>query len=308
MALLLLAVVALAAAQTPFQGLSNFIVVRDSFTESQARNSGSDQICTAIYNVTLLPAFTTQGNDVGMLQPHGRNTSNFGNVYSANWAGQNLATIGADYSKFPFPNDAAKQAYAKSIFSVTALTEPTGTPLGFKPDTLRMHYSVCVRLFGVQSRWVEVMAQSPQPDRKLCVSDWRPDNGGRPNLNDNPFLTSCGQGHLYSCRPSPNAIVGGVVQDSLSLRFYCENCDDEQVSIYWRVTASQQPPSPSGVQKDSEDWCLWRQGADYPSSLLQPYPQDYVPPPVFEASLSSAWSLAVSVWLLAGLALLALVL
>lgn len=139
-------------------GLSNFVIERDSFTEEQARRSGTNEICTSIYNVTLLPAYTTQGNDIGMLQPHGRNTSGFGTLYAANWANQpNLAAIGADYTKFPFPTNAAKQSYAKSIFSVTALTEPEGTPLGFKLDTLRMHYSVCVRFFGIQNRWMEIM-------------------------------------------------------------------------------------------------------------------------------------------------------
>lgn len=290
--------------------MPNFIIERDSFTEEQARRSGTNEICTSIYNVTLLPAYTTQGNDVGMLQPHGRNTSGFGVKYSDNWAntGIPLNSIGADYTNFPFPNNPSKQSYAKSIFSLTALTEPQGTPLGFKLDTLRMHYSVCIRFFNVGSRWIELMAQSPQPDRKLCATDWRPDVGGRPNLADNPFLQSCGQGHLYSCRPSPNSMKNGVVQDTFALRFYCENCDDEQVSFYWRVVASQTPPAANGQQKDSEEWCLWRQGSDYPSSLLQPYPQDYVPPPVFEASLSSAWSAAASVWLLVVLALLALAL
>jgi hypothetical protein len=154
-----------AAAQRRFLNLPNFVIERDSFTEEQARLSGTNEICTSIYNVTLLPAFTTQGNDIGMLQPHGRNTSGFGTLYSKNWGNIDLSTIGMDYTNFPFPNNPAKQSAAKSIFSVTALTEPEGTPLGFKLDTLRMHYSVCVRFFGIGSRWIELMVR----EDKSCL-------------------------------------------------------------------------------------------------------------------------------------------
>jgi hypothetical protein len=92
-----------------------------------------------------------------MLQPHGKNTSGFGTLYGANWADVNPLIVGADYTNFPFPTNAAKQAAAKSMFSVTALTDPTGTPIGFKLEMLRMYYSVCVKVRGVNNRWVEVM-------------------------------------------------------------------------------------------------------------------------------------------------------
>lgn len=275
-------------------------------TESQAASQATDKICTAIYLINLRPEYTTQGNDIAMLQPHGKNTSGFGTLFP-NWAntGIDVTTVGADYTKFPFPTDVAKQSLAASMFSVTALTDPTGTPIGFKLDTMRMYYSVCVQVRGVTNRWIEIMAQTPQPDRKVCVSDWRPDNTGRTNLNQNPFQSSCGQGHLYTCRSSPNE----PNVDNMNIRFYGENTDDEQFSFYWRVVASQLPPVTSAnVQPDGETFCLYRKGDDYPSSLLQPYPQDYVPPPVFELSTSAAMSLSVSVWVLVALVALGLAL
>lgn len=293
-----------------------FQVIRAPMTGSEAMAQATDKICTAIYLITLQPQYTTQGNDLGMLQPHGINSTGYGALYPLNWAnsGVNINNVGADYSKYPFPNDVAKQSLASSMFSVTALTDPTGTPIGFKMETMRMYYSVCVQVRGVFNRWVEIMAQTPQPDRKICVSDWKPDNTVRSNMNANPFLTSCGQGHLYSCRGSPNEATSTGFADTMNIRFYGENTDDESYSFYWRVVASQLPPVPSPfaantyVQPDGEMFCLYRKGTDYPSSLLRPYPQDYVPPPVFELSTSSAMSLSASLVLLGSVVILFLAL
>lgn len=309
---LLVALVAAVFGQTPPPNSQYFAVNRAPTNDFGALNSGSDQICTAIYTVNLRPEFTTQGNDIGMLQPHGINTSNFGYKYQQYWENPivPLNTIGYDYTNSPFPTDAAKQAQAKAMFSVTALTDPTGTPIGFKLEIMRMYFSVCVHIKGVQNRWVEIMAQTPQPNRKICYSDWMPDGSGRPNLNANPYQKSCGQGELYACRSSPNEASGAtnvVYADNMNIRFYCEDCDDETSTFYWRIVASQDSPI-NGVQPDAENFCLNRKGTDYPSSLLQPYPADYSPPPVFELSTSSAMSLALSSWVLLALAVVCLVL
>lgn len=130
-------------------------------TPAQAAAQPSDQICTAIYTVYLRPEYTTHGNDLGMLQPHGKNTSGYGTLFEANWAqsGVNLSTIGADYTNWPFPTDPNKQANAKAQFSVTALTEPTGTPIGFKQEKMHMYYSVCVQIRNVGNRWIEIMVR-----------------------------------------------------------------------------------------------------------------------------------------------------
>eukprot|EP00051_Salpingoeca_urceolata_P011747 m.145980 g.145980 ORF g.145980 m.145980 type:complete len:109 (+) comp17236_c0_seq2:1110-1436(+) len=57
-------------------------------------------------------------------------------------------------------------------------------------------------------------------------------------------------------------------------------------------------------QPDAENWCGKRDGDDFPSSLLSPYSENYVEPPVF-AQVSAASSVAVSVWMLALAAILA---
>ena len=134
--------------------------------EAEAYAFPSDKICSAIYKIYLRPEFTTQGNDIGMLQPQGKNTSGFGQLYNAMdpnyWGdldkfGVTIDKVGFDYSKYPYQNDAVKQALAASGMTVTALLDGTGTPIGFKMDVLRMYNSVCVRILNVQNRWVEVM-------------------------------------------------------------------------------------------------------------------------------------------------------
>ena len=104
-----------------------------------------------------------------MLQPQGKNTSGFGQLYNAMdpnyWGDLNnsfppyvgIDKVGFDYSKYPYQNDAVKQALAASGMTVTALLDGTGTPIGFKMDVLRMYNSVCVRILNVKNRWVEVM-------------------------------------------------------------------------------------------------------------------------------------------------------
>jgi hypothetical protein len=130
-------------------------------TEAEALLQPTNKICTAIYTIYLRPEFTTQGNEIGMLQPHGKNTSGYGAYYNATsgtWADiANLNTIGADYTNYPYPLNVSKQSAAKAGFSVTALVDANGTPLGFKLDVMRMYFSVCVQIRNVQNRWVEIM-------------------------------------------------------------------------------------------------------------------------------------------------------
>ena len=78
---------------------------------------------------------------------------------------------------------------------------------------------------------------------------------------------------------------------SFQLMFYCkENCDATDMDFYWRIMSSHQTFATNDMQEksDNEDWCMYRRGDDYPSSLLQPYPDNYQPPPVFEGSTGSA--------------------
>ena len=115
-------------------------------------------MCTVIYDITLRPEYTTQGNDIGMLQPHGINTTDIANNWpNGTWADWPNVQIGADYTNYPNPSNVAEEAYAESIFSVKALVDPNGTPIGFKMDVVHMYYSVCVRVHGVENRWIELM-------------------------------------------------------------------------------------------------------------------------------------------------------
>jgi hypothetical protein len=260
----------------------------------------TDMECTAIYTVNLEAQFTTQGNDLGMLAAHGADTripnedprlQNFGGI------GGLKPNIGTDWRGHPFPTDSVKQAAARAQQSVTALTEvTTATPWGFQRDMLHMYHAVCVNVRGVQGRWVEIMAESLQPDQQICVQDWK-----RPNLAENPLQSACGNGNLYVCRESANEITSsGTYKDEMAVKFFCQDsCDDPYFEFYWRITASQLKPV-EGVQPDGENWCGMRAGDDFPSSLLDPYPENYDEPPVFGRSRSSA-STAVSSLLVAAL-------
>jgi hypothetical protein len=176
--------------------------------------------------VSLQDKYTVQGSDMGMLPPMGKDTTEF---------------KGANYVRFPFPNDVAKQANAAMQNSVTALTEGSSGrtelndayPLGFHTDVLEFESSICVEVRNVFNRWVEIMAEAP--DRALCVSDWK-----KTNTAGNPTQTSCGTNTLYTCRESGNAInKDGSFQDTMSLRFYCTGatCDSSDFAFRWRIVA-----------------------------------------------------------------------
>eukprot|EP00730_Choanoeca_flexa_P011846 TRINITY_DN2845_c0_g1_i1.p1 TRINITY_DN2845_c0_g1~~TRINITY_DN2845_c0_g1_i1.p1 ORF type:complete len:314 (+),score=78.51 TRINITY_DN2845_c0_g1_i1:98-1039(+) len=276
----------------------------------EARTESDHQECTAIYNVKLEGRHTTQGNDLGMTATHGKDTR----ISPSDPRYQNFASagingpIGRDWRNYPFPNSVEKQAAAARRQSVTALTEDTATPMGFVRSVMYEYHSVCVNVEGVYNRWVEIMAESLKPDQQICVMDWK-----RPNLAENPLQMACGNGELYACRESANEVIGAgngfTYKDDMAVKFFCQDsCDDSEFEFYWRIVASQMKPAPGNNdiamdarQPDGENWCATREGDDYPSSLLQPYPDNYDAPAIFERSESSASSVVASVFALVAL-------
>eukprot|EP00051_Salpingoeca_urceolata_P011752 m.146033 g.146033 ORF g.146033 m.146033 type:complete len:372 (+) comp17236_c0_seq6:229-1344(+) len=305
-------------------------IIRPPKFPHEVREYAKDRECSAIYLVTLSSEWTTQGNDKGMLPPHGKNmveivrenALNFrddGNRANGNW--------GKDWTSYPYPKDAAKQAQAAVEFKPSALTEARATPLGFKQDVMHYGHDICLRVRGVGRRWVEIMAQSSLPDQQICVSDWK-----KEDLGENPVQSTCGNGAVRMCRDSAleyadtreqpdqtNQLpVQEDLQDEMLLKIHCkDSCDFDDMEMFWRITASQLKATCDGVlsadgkscsgpwqQPDAENWCGKRDGDDFPSSLLSPYSENYVEPPVF-AQVSAASSVAVSVWMLALAAILA---
>ena len=232
--------------------------------------------------VTLNPKYTVQGNDIGMLLPMGVNTTAFG---------------GANYIGWPFPTDPIKQAAAVAQQSVTALTESTGHfqegtdayPLGFQTDTLVYDESICVYVKNVFNSYVEIMAETQ--NRAICVSDW-----GKADSAHNPIISTCAAQRLYQCRSSGNQYQSGGYTDTLALQFYCQGigCSSSDFNFKWRImarcTLARQPPpfipcsdmppdkhSGNTMQKDPY-FCQSRKTTDYPSTLAQPFPKNYVAP------------------------------
>ncbi|EGD82066.1 hypothetical protein PTSG_02747 [Salpingoeca rosetta] len=273
--------------------------IRAPVDEFMALMHAEHQECTAIYEAVLDPDLTVQGNDIGMWPTHGKDTTitpddpRYSNFHPWTNGGTIQRTFGDNFEREPYRDDPARQARAADKQSVTALTEDDATPLGFQRDTLRQYHAVCVHVRRVHERWVEIMAETLQPDQQVCVTDWN-----RPDLAENVHQESCGNGNLYTCRESTNSIgADGKYDDTMSLKFYCrESCDDPDFEFYWRIVASQDTPiritNPDGSQfwqqPDGENWCAHRAGDDFPSSLLKPYPVNYEPPAVFERSVSAA--------------------
>lgn len=243
----------------------------------------------------------------------------------------NLALLGADRVGMPAKDDSQAQARAKAVNSVTALTEDGATPNGFIKALMHQYYGVCVEVIGVATdanrrnnigveptnslggRWIEVMAQTTHANQAICATDF-----GRSDTHDDPVHSACGQGEVYTCREANLPVIGssgssprypatGTIGDntqgrsgvgSIMLKFHCEsNCDDPLYSFFFRITASQERPQLNVgklQQRDGENWCSMREGDDYPSSLLAPYPKNYVEPVVFDQELSSAAGVAAS--------------
>jgi hypothetical protein len=281
-ALLLLAVVGAAFGQT-YHGVK---VVRKDTEPEFLNPNGADPECTSIYEVTLSADMNNQCNDLSMLPPHG-----------ADLTGCELGNAN-DWRNWPYPNSAEKQNIAKAKFSVTALTESSGRgyttpfnqpnkatqdayPLGFNSATIKEYHSVCVTVKNVGQRWVEIMAQSVQQDKSMCVTDWK-----KPDLNENPVQEACGSGEIYSCRPANN-LEG---QTDINLRFYCkDSCEGTDLPFYFRISASYVGgQGTNNGDGDGEDWCQFRKGDDFPLSLLAPYPEVYNAPNVFFGSTSGS--------------------
>jgi len=302
----------------------------DAPTQESMKNKEYPE-CSSFYRVDLSSEYTTQGNDLGMSPMDGRNTDyatsnlkdtiklNFDNEYTS------YQNIGEDRVGFPKKNDAEAQALARSLQSVTALTDSAGTPNGFHRAVIHQYYGVCVEVVGIKNtnnrknnigvnpreslggRWIEVMAQTTHANQAVCVTDF-----GRLGTHDDPVHSACGQGDLYTCREANLPIIGaqggfptypaaGDINSrsdarsgagSLMLKFHCEsNCDDPLYAFYFRITASQERPELNEgrlQQRDGENWCAMRDGDDYPSSLLEPYPRSYVEPVINDRAPSSA--------------------
>jgi len=323
--------------------------VENPTQETMAAANTAYPECSSLYRVDLSAEYTTQGNDVAMAPKDGRDNSydtsnlkdeidlNFGNEYD------DLTRIGENRVGMPSKTDSEKQAHARSLNSVTALTVDGATPNGFHKALMHQYYGVCVEVVGIRSdnnrknnigvspeesiggRWMEVMAQTVHANQAICVTDF-----ARLGTHDDPVHAACGQGEVYTCRETnvPIAGVSGIkvrypatasVNDntkgraapgSVMLKFECRsNCDDPHYAFFFRVAASQERPQLNNgllQQRDGENWCGMREGDDFPSSLLNPYPKNYVEPVVFDQSASSASGAVVSAVAVVALAVAAL--
>jgi hypothetical protein len=283
---------------------ASFQIIRNDLTDNEL-NGASDPECASIFLVTLEPQHTIQGNDIGITTPHGANVTVIDLSQTDDWKDWPglTGTLGGDYTNEPFRSDAEKQALARAMFSVTALTESTATPVGFLSSTLRERSAVCVYVRNVGRRWVEVMAETKNSNQQICVQDWKPEDvsKGRANLDSNPFEEACAAGNLYACRTSGNPeLSGSTFEDKLNLKFYCkDSCEDLIEDFRFRIVAAQKPAVPTSdpsvfMQPDSENWCLVRRTDDFPSSLLNAYPANYVPPVVFASLNLGASTMVVS--------------
>ena len=260
---------------------------RNDLPEDRVLNMANPE-CTSMFTVTPEARYSTQGNDLGMTETHGVDTripmsdpryANFNDVPGFG----NSLRIGADYREYPINSNtdpsqaAAIRALARAQASVPALLEEGATPHGFVRATAREYFAVCVTVKQTKNRWLEIMAESVQPDQQICVTDWN-----RPCLAENPCQEACGNGNLYACLESPVAQSASSNTD-VGYKFYCrDSCDDPDFEFYWRIVASQMQAT-NGAQPDGENWCGMRDGDDYPSALLEPYPQRYDRPAVFAA-------------------------
>lgn len=261
---------------------------RKPISPETARLCDSNDDCTAIYQVSLSSQWTTgppNCNDVAMLPPHGVDQTlctNFRNM--------------KNYTGHPFPDDGVKQSVAASKNAVTALTEETercfgddersnnncAFPLGFYVDTIKKNKKICVQVFGVQDKWVEIMGASRAgSDASFCVRDRNKDDAA----GGDKGCTKAGD--LVDIRESGQSIG----TDQMFIEFFTEdNFDDANIDFYWRIAASEIKSTNPGDanNKDAEDWSQYRDGADYPMALMKPYPEGYDGVPVFEQALGSS--------------------
>lgn len=266
-------------------------VLRKPMDAAQASLCDSHPECTSIYRLSLDARYTTgppNCNDIGFLPPHGRDqlecTQIAPDLFGDGREGRTSSRDLRDYTSFPFPEDVVKQ----NLEVPTALLDASECwddrdcpyPLGYMTDIVLKGKSICLEVTGAEEKWIEIMAASRQGSNggSYCVADWL--DGG------NEACTK--EGDLYQCRESNNPTFG----DALKLKFYAaDNIDDARIEIYFRVTASKLAPGKTGVEgqeKDAEDWCQFRDSADYPASLLKPYPDGFDGLPVFKSRKSAA--------------------
>jgi len=232
---------------------------------------------------------------MGMLPAHGRNLKECTRIEPELFPPNRPQDL-EDYVGHPFANDQVRQNVASKANAVTAIFEETeecwqnrdcAFPLGYMTDHILKGKSVCMTIFNADDKWVEIMAASKQGSSggSYCVADW--DNGGQ-----NQACTK--EGDLYQCRESGNTQFG----DSMKLRFFAQdNIDDANIEFHFRIAASLLPPGKTGVpgqEKDAEDWCQFRDSADYPMSLMNPYPNGFDGLPVFTSRRSAAMTTASS--------------
>lgn len=274
-------------------------VVRYPLDPEVVRLCNDNTECSAMYQVTMMPKFVTgppNCNDYAMLPPHGVDQTECAQVDPSAYPAGDMK----DYLGHPFPDDGVKQSVAKAELSVTALTESGDNcsttrfpdrnpqcafPLGFKSDTIIKNLGICVEITGVQDKWVEIMASSREGSNgaSYCARD------RNAKINHEEACTVSGD--LIDIRESGNSIGS----DNMNIMFYArDNNDDAQMSILWRISASHMPSTdPSVAEKDAEDWSLYRNGGDFPSALMEPYPANFEGEPVFEASTESSGSWSV---------------
>jgi len=264
-------------------------------------------------------------NDLGMLPPHGRNqeicadpTKNqLEETESKYWENNARKSKLGDYTNHPFPNDPIKQSVAAGANAHTSLMEETANcfkmdskwlattddntnkrnedrpngelnrqcafPLGFASDTILKNKAVCVKVKGAEGRWVEIMAASAggSSGGSFCASDWGAEG-------EEQACTK--EGDLYECREAGRSQSGGS-EHEMRVKFQAfDNIDDAHLGINWRIVASKLPEGSTGVpgeEKDAEDWCQFRDAADYPMSLMGAYPKNFKGNPVFDIKRSS---------------------
>jgi len=149
--------------------------------------------------------------------------------------------------------------------------------------------AICVMVEGdeekVGTRWIEIMASSQKGSGggSFCVKDWNSDGTVDTDQQDEACTK---EGDLYECRESGNTALG----ENMMVKFMAQdNMDDAQIKFNWRITASKLPQDPeTKEEKDAEDWCQFRDSADYPMSLMDPFPGDFKGRPVFEVEQSGA--------------------
>lgn len=202
-----------------------------------------------------------------------------------------------NYVGHPYPTDGVKQSVAASKNAVTALTEETNNcfsndrdsnancafPLGFYSDTIKKNKKICVKVRNVRDKWVEIMGSTRSgSDASFCVADRLKDAAA----GGDKGCTKAGD--LIDIRESGQS----VGTDEMFIEFFTEdNFDDANIDFQWRVTGSLVASRNDGNTRDdpdAEDWSQHRDGADFPMSLMKPYPEGYDGQPVFETQTGSS--------------------